>query len=86
MTNQKHPENVEYFNYLGSIIINDESENESRIDMTKAPFNTRKTLVTNKLDLNLRKKIIKCYIWNVALYDEETWDTSDGRSKIPVKF
>jgi hypothetical protein len=53
MTDQKHPENVEYFTYLGSIIIiiiNDESKNESRIDMTKAPFNTRKTLVTNKLD------------------------------------
>jgi hypothetical protein len=86
MTDQKHPENVEYFTYLGSIIINDESENESRIDMTKAPINTRKTLVTNKLDLKLRKKIIKCYIWSIALYDEETWDTSDSRSKIPGKF
>jgi len=27
----------------------------------------------NKLDLNLRKKLVKCYIWSVALYDAETW-------------
>jgi hypothetical protein len=25
------------------------------------------------LDLNLRKKLVKCYIWNIALYGAETW-------------
>jgi hypothetical protein len=25
------------------------------------------------LDLNLRKKLVKCYIWSVALYGAETW-------------
>jgi hypothetical protein len=25
------------------------------------------------LDLNLRKKLVKCYIWNTALYGAETW-------------
>ena len=25
------------------------------------------------LDLNLRKKLIKCYIWSMALYGAETW-------------
>jgi hypothetical protein len=29
-------------------------------------------LVTSKLDLNLRKKLVKCYIWRMALYDAET--------------
>jgi hypothetical protein len=28
---------------------------------------------TSKLDLNLRKKLVKCYIWSIALYDAETW-------------
>ena len=28
---------------------------------------------TSKLDLNLRKKLIKCYIWSTALYGAETW-------------
>ena len=33
----------------------------------------RRRLFTNKLDLNLRKKLIKCYIWSMALYGAETW-------------
>jgi len=30
--------------------------------MAKAAFNEKKTLFTSKLDLNLRKKLVKCYI------------------------
>jgi hypothetical protein len=30
-------------------------------------------LFASKLDLNLRRKIQKCYIWNIALYGAETW-------------
>jgi len=41
--------------------------------MAKAAFNTKKTLFTNKFDLNLRKKLVKCYIWSMALYGAETW-------------
>jgi hypothetical protein len=25
------------------------------------------------LDFNLRKKVVKCYIWSMALYGAETW-------------
>ena len=39
----------------------------------KAAFSKKKTLFTRKLDLNLRKKLIKCYIWSLALYGAETW-------------
>ena len=41
--------------------------------MAKAAFNKKKTLFTSKLDLNLRKKLIKCYILSMALYGAETW-------------
>jgi len=41
--------------------------------MVKAAFNKKKTLFTSKLDLNLRKKLVKCYIWSVALYGALTW-------------
>jgi hypothetical protein len=34
-------------------------EIESRIAMAKAAFNKKNTLFTSKLDLNLRKKLIK---------------------------
>jgi hypothetical protein len=40
--------------------------------MAKATFN-KKTLFTSKLDLELRKKLVKCYMWNIALYGAETW-------------
>jgi hypothetical protein len=54
----KQLENVEYFNYLGSMITNGASctrEIEYRIAMAKAAFNKKKNLFTIKLDLNLRK-------------------------------
>ena len=31
------------------------------------------TLFTSKLYLNLRKKLVKCYIWDIVLYGAETW-------------
>jgi hypothetical protein len=69
-------ENVEEFNYLGSMITNDERctrEIKTRIAMAKAVFNRNETLFTNKLDLEPRKKLVKCYIWSTALYGAETW-------------
>jgi hypothetical protein len=67
-------ENVEEFNYLDSIIRNDAKcrEIKASIVMAKAAFNKKKTLFTSKLDLELRK-LVKCYIWSIALYGAETW-------------
>jgi hypothetical protein len=58
-------------------------EIKSRIAMAKAASNKIKNLFTSKLDLNLRKELIQCYIWSTALYGAETWDTSESRSEIP---
>jgi hypothetical protein len=41
--------------------------------MAKAAFNKKKTLFTSKLDLNLRKELVKCYICSVAFYGAEMW-------------
>ena len=41
--------------------------------MAKAAFNRKKSVFTSKLDLNLRKTLVKCYIWSIALYGAETW-------------
>ena len=73
--NQKQLENVEYFKYLGSILTKDgrcTCEIKSRIAMAKAVFNKKKTLFTSKLDLNLRKRLVKCYIWSMAFYGAVT--------------
>jgi hypothetical protein len=69
-------ENVESFKYLGSILTNDgrcTCEIKCRIAMDKAAFNKKKTLFTSTLDLELRKKLVKCCIWSIALYGAETW-------------
>jgi hypothetical protein len=48
-------------------------EIKSRIAMARAAFNNTRALFTSKIDLELRKKVVKCYIWNIALYGAETW-------------
>jgi hypothetical protein len=73
---KKPAENAEEFNYLGSMITNDARctrEIKARIVMAKAALNWKKTLFTRKLDLELTKKLVNCYIWSIALYGGETW-------------
>jgi hypothetical protein len=42
--------------------------------MAKASFNKKKkSLFTSQSDLNLRKNLVKCYIWSIALYGAGTW-------------
>jgi hypothetical protein len=48
-------------------------EIKSGIVMAKVAFNKKRNLFTSTLDLNLRKKLVKCYIWSMALYGAETW-------------
>ena len=76
MIDQKQLENVESFKSLGSILTNDgrcTCEIKCRIAMAKAAFNKKRTLFTNTLDLELRKMLVKCYVWSIALYGAETW-------------
>jgi hypothetical protein len=40
--------------------------------MDKAAFNKKRFIFTTKMDLELRKKLVKCYIWSIALYGAET--------------
>ena len=89
MIDHKQLENVECFKYLGSVLTNDgrcTCEIKSRIVMAKAAFNKKKDIFTSTLDLNLRKKVVKFYIWNMALYGAETRNASGRRSEIPGKF
>jgi len=67
---------VESFKYLGSILINDgrcTCEIKCRIAMAKAAFNKKRTPFTSTLDLEVKKKLVKCYVWSTALYGAETW-------------
>ena len=64
----------------------EDGEIKSRIAMAKAAFSKKKILFTSKLDLNLRKKLIKCYIWSMALYDAETWTLRAADQKYLESF
>jgi len=60
---------VEYFKYSGSMTTNDARytlEITSRIAMAKAAVNKKKAHFTSKLDLNIKKKLSKCYIWSIV--------------------
>ena len=84
---QKQLENVKCFKYLGSMLTDDgrcTCEIKSRIAVAKAAFNKKKNLFTSKLNLNLRK-LVKCYVWSMALYGAETW-TLRATLEMPGKF
>ena len=40
--------------------------------MAKAAYSEKKAVFTSKLHLNLRKKLVKRYIWSIALCGGET--------------
>jgi len=41
--------------------------------MAKGAFNKTRALFTSTLDMELKKKLVKCYIWSIALYGADTW-------------
>ena len=64
-----HPHKLLRLHFDKSSIANDARytrEIKSRIAMAKAEFN-KDSLFTSKLNCNLRKKHVKCYIWSIAL-------------------
>jgi hypothetical protein len=67
MIYQKQSEDVEYSNYLRSIISNEARRTckikPRRTAMTKATLDKQTNLFTSKLGLNLRKKLAKCFAW-----------------------
>ena len=69
-------EDVSHFKYLGSTLTYDGTSTQEireRIGMAKAAFYDKINLLEGKLDLQLRKQMLKCYVWSVALYGAETW-------------
>ena len=48
-------------------------EIQCRIEMAKKVFMEKKKLFTGKMNLELKKRIMKCLVWSVALYAAEMW-------------
>ena len=70
-------ERVKKFKYLGSMItekLDPDTEVRCRIEMARVAFNSMKTFFCNdNLNLKLRQRMVKCYIWSVLLYGAEAW-------------
>ena len=65
---------MEYIIYFGRMITNNARctrQIKSRIAIAKAALNRKVSLFTRKLALNLRQKLVKCYIWSIILYGAE---------------
>ena len=86
MMDQKQVENVEYFNYWGSMTTSDGDRTREIKSMGKLALNKNSTLFTCQLDLNWRKKLVKCYILSIALCGAETWTLQKICRKNPESF
>ena len=71
--------------YLGILVARYTRKVTSWISAAKAVFNMYRTS-SAKLHLNLRNKFVKCYIWNIALYDAERLKLQKIDHKYPESF
>jgi hypothetical protein len=74
------------FNCLGSVITNDADVHVKLHPELPWQKQNSTRLFTSKLDLNLRKKLVKCYIWSIALYGAETWTLEKVDQKYLKRF
>ena len=44
-----------------------------RIAIAKKKKLSKKCHLTSKLNIELEKKLVRCYVWSIALYGSETW-------------
>ena len=67
-------EQVNGFRYLGSWMSEDgRSESEIKRRIANEAFNNKKGMLYGPMKKELRKRLIKCYVWSVLLYGCETW-------------
>jgi len=77
-------EQVTEFRYLGSTITENgrcSKEIQKRIAMAKEAFNKKGELLRGKLSKDLKKRMVKVLVWNVALYASETWTIRNDDTK-----
>lgn len=74
---QRDIERVAQFKYLGCYIteqLDPDKEIKCRIETARTTFMKMRSFFSNdNLNLKLRQRMIRCYIWSVLLYGAETW-------------
>ena len=78
-------EQINQFDYLGSLVISDcrcDKEIRRRIVLAKKAFIEKKSILADKkLNIKLRTRLLKCYVWSVLLYVCESWTISSSCRK-----
>ena len=78
-------EEVTCFQYLGSLVISDgrcNTEIKSRIGKAKTQFGKLKTFLCNtKINMDVRKRMLQCYVWPVLLYGAEAWTLNEDMKR-----
>ena len=77
-------EQVDSFKYLGCNIssnMNCYQKVKQRIAMAKDVFNKKKSIFCGPLEKELRKRLVKCFVWRVAVYGAETWTLRRNEQK-----
>ena len=75
-----HLTEVDQFNYIGSVLTRDgyyTKEIQMRIVIAEEAFIRKISLLRTKLNTELGKKLVRCYVWSIALYGSETWALSN---------
>lgn len=66
---------VDWYKYLGNKEWMSEQDIRSRIHTVQETFNRKKVILCTTMNMNLRKRLVKSFIWSVLLYELETWTT-----------
>jgi hypothetical protein len=67
---------VDHFKYLRSVLTRDgycSRQINMSIAIAKEAFNGKISLLTRKLNIELRKKLVRFYVCSIALYGSEIW-------------
>ena len=67
---------MDHYKYLGSVLTRygySTREIKTWITMAKGAFSRKISPLTRKLNTELRKKFVKSYDFNIAMYGSETW-------------
>ena len=80
----RHITQIGKYKYLGVMVTKDgkcETEVLKRIGMAKTTFNSMRKILSNmNIDMKLRMRLVKCFVWSVLMYGCEVW-TLDKRLK-----
>ena len=74
--NNRELKEVDHFKCLGRVLTRDgycTREIKTRIAIAQEVLKRKMSLLTCKLNIELTKKLVRCYVWSIALYGSETW-------------